>query len=426
MKKIVIAGNKPLYGTVRMASMKNAALPIVFATVLVGDRCVIKDLPDVSDINLSLEILKHLGAVCERNGRETMIDTTNIDPNRDIPLELVQKMRASYYLVGALLGRYQRAHVGYPGGCDFGTRPIDQHLKSFAALGASADVSGGYIVADAQNGLYGAHIFFDVVTVGATVNAMLAATCAEGMTVIERPAREPHIVALANFLNACGANISGAGTDSIKIRGVKKLHGTLDGEMIPDMIEAGTYMAAVVATGGRVTIENVIPKHVESITAKLVEMGATVEVDEENEMLTVERDPEKKLSRILVKAVPYPGFPTDMQPQICALTCFAEGTSYVSEGVWDNRFRYVEELIRMGAHIMVEGKTAIIEGGQPLMGTHVTAVDLRGGAAAVIAGLAAEGITVIDNVKLIERGYDDIVGKLQTLGADIRFVSFPD
>jgi len=426
MEKIVICGKRPLNGTVRMASMKNAALPIIFATVLVGERCIIKDLPDVSDINLSLEILVQMGALCERNGRETMIDTSSIDPDTDIPLELVKKMRASYYLVGALLGRYQKARVGYPGGCDFGTRPIDQHLKCFSALGAKADVVGGYIVADAPDGLYGSHIFFDAVSVGATVNAILTAACAEGMTVIERPAREPHIVALANFLNACGANISGAGTDSIKIRGVKKLHGTLDGEMIPDMIEAGTFMAAVAATGGKVTIENVIPKHVESITAKLIEMGVTVETDEDNETVTVERDPDKDLSRIMVKALPYPGFPTDMQPQICALTCFAKGTSYVSEGVWDNRFRYVEELIRMGAHILVEGKTAVIEGGYVLKGTEVTAVDLRGGAAMVIAGLASEGVTAIDNIDLIKRGYDDIVGKMKGLGADIRLVTFPD
>ncbi len=423
MNKIVICGNKPLYGSIRVAGMKNAALPILFATVLVGDRFVIEDLPDVADINLTLDILTNLGALCERHGRETHIDTTHIDPSRDIPLSLVKKMRASYYLVGALLGRYHTARVGYPGGCDFGTRPIDQHLKAVAALGATAGVDSGYIVADAAGGLYGTHIFFDVVSVGATVNAILAATCAEGMTVIESPAREPHIVALAEFLNACGASISGAGTDTIKIRGVKTLHGCTC-EIIPDMIEAGTYMVAAAATGGRVTVENVIPKHVESVSAKLLEMGVTV--IENDDSIVIERDPEKPLSRVMVKTVPYPGFPTDMQPQICALTCFAEGTSYVSEGVWDNRFRYVEELIRMGAHIMVEGKTAIIEGGNAMRGTQVTAVDLRGGAAVVIAGLAAEGITVIDEIKLIERGYDNIVGKLAAIGADIRLVSFPD
>ena len=423
MDKIVICGNKPLYGSIRVAGMKNAALPILFATVLVGAKFVIEDLPDVVDINLTLDILTHLGAECKRCGRETMIDTTNISPDRDIPLSLVKKMRASYYLVGAQLGRYGRAHVGYPGGCDFGTRPIDQHLKCFTALGATAGVNSGYIDADAPNGLFGTHIFFDVVSVGATVNAILAATCAEGMTVIESPAREPHIVALAEFLNACGANISGAGTDTIKIRGVKSLHGCTC-EIIPDMIEAGTYMVAAAATGGRVTVENVIPKHVESITAKLLEMGAHVTVNDES--IVIERDPAKPLTRVMVKTVPYPGFPTDMQPQICALTCFAEGTSYVSEGVWDNRFRYVEELIRMGAHIMVEGKTAIIEGKNVMRGTQVSAVDLRGGAAAVIAGLAAEGITIIDNIHLIQRGYDNIVGKLAGIGADIRLVSFPD
>lgn len=423
MNKIVICGKKPLYGSIRVAGMKNAALPILFATVLVGAEFVIEDLPDVADINLTLEILKQIGATCTRQGRETHIDTRHISPDAEIPLSLVKKMRASYYLVGAQLGRYHKAHVGYPGGCDFGTRPIDQHLKCFTALGAVTGVNGGYIDADAPNGLFGAHIFFDVVSVGATINAILAATCAEGMTVIESPAREPHIVALAEFLNACGASISGAGTDTIKIRGVKSLHGCVC-EIIPDMIEAGTYMVAAAATGGAVTVENVIPKHVESITAKLIEMGVHVTVNDDS--IVIERNPDETLSRVMVKTVPYPGFPTDMQPQITALTCFAEGTSYVSEGVWDNRFRYVEELIRMGAHIMVEGKTAIIEGAYPMQGTQVSAVDLRGGAAVVIAGLAAEGITVIDNISLIERGYDDIVGKLSALGADIRLVSFPD
>lgn len=423
MDKIVICGKKPLYGKIRVAGMKNAALPILFATVLVGSEFIIEDLPDVADINLTLEILEKIGAKCKRGGRETYIDTRDISPEAEIPLSLVKKMRASYYLVGAELGRYKKAHVGYPGGCDFGTRPIDQHLKCFTALGAMTGVNGGYIDATAENGLFGAHIFFDVVSVGATVNAILAATCAEGMTVIESPAREPHIVALAEFLNACGASISGAGTDTIKIRGVRSLHGCTC-EIIPDMIEAGTYMVAAAATGGSVTVENVIPKHVESITAKLIEMGVHVTVNDDS--IVIERDPEEKLSRVMVKTVPYPGFPTDMQPQITALTCFAEGTSYVSEGVWDNRFRYVEELIRMGAHIMVEGKTAIIEGASPMQGTQVSAVDLRGGAAVVIAGLAAEGITVIDNISLIERGYDDIVGKLAGIGADIRLVSFPD
>lgn len=423
MDKIVICGKKPLYGTIDISGMKNAALPILFATVLVGGRFVLENLPDVNDINLTLEILSLLGAPCTRKGNTTEIDTTHLDERAEIPLSIVKKMRASYYLVGAELGRYGKAHVGYPGGCDFGTRPIDQHLKCFRALGAVADVNGGYIEAEAKDGLFGSRIFFDVVSVGATVNAMLAAARAEGLTIIENAAREPHIVDLANFLNTCGAHITGAGTDVIKIRGEKALHGC-SYDIIPDMIEAGTYMAAVAAAGGRVTVRGIIPKHLESVTAKLLEMGVTVIPNDDS--VEVIRDPEKKLSRIMVKAVPYPGFPTDMQPQICALVCGAGGTSYISEGVWNGRFRYVEELIRMGAHILVEGQTAIVEGGVPLKGTQVSAIDLRGGAAMVIAALAAEGITVIDNIGLIERGYDDLVGKLAGVGADIRRVSFPD
>lgn len=423
MDKIVICGKKPLYGTIDISGMKNAALPILFATVLVGGKFVLENLPDVNDINLTLEILSLLGAPCTRKGNVTEIDTTHLDERAEIPLSIVKKMRASYYLVGAELGRYGKAHVGYPGGCDFGTRPIDQHLKSFRALGAAAEVNGGYIEAEAKDGLFGCRIFFDVVSVGATVNAMLAAARAEGLTVIENAAREPHIVDLANFLNTCGAHITGAGTDVIKIRGEKALHGC-SYDIIPDMIEAGTYMTAVAAAGGRVTLRGIIPKHLESVTAKLLEMGVTVNLDDDS--VEVIRDPDKKLSRIMVKAVPYPGFPTDMQPQICALVCGAAGTSYISEGVWNARFRYVEELIRMGAHILVEGQTAIVEGGVPLKGTQVSATDLRGGAAMVIAALAAEGITVIDKIELIERGYDDLVGKLAGVGADIRRVSFPD
>ncbi len=423
MDKIVISGNKPLYGTIDVSGMKNAALPILYATVLVGGKFTIENLPDVNDIKLTLEILELLGAPCKREGSTVTIDTTELDRDADIPLSLVKKMRASYYLIGAELGRYQKAHVGYPGGCDFGTRPIDQHLKGFRALGATITQNEGYIDASAADGLVGTSVFFDVVSVGATVNVILAATRAEGLTIIENAAREPHIVDLANFLNTCGAHITGAGTDTIKIRGEKELHGcTYD--IIPDMIEAGTYMVAAAAAGGRVTVRNIIPKHMESVTAKLIEMGVTVNVEDES--VEIIRDPETVLSRVMVKAVPYPGFPTDMQPQICALVCSARGTSYISEGVWDNRFRYVEELVRMGAHIVVEGKTAIVEGGARLSGTQVSAVDLRGGAAVVIAALATDGVTVIDNISLIERGYDDIVGKLAGVGADIRRVSFPN
>ena len=423
MEKIVINGNKPLYGSIEVSGMKNAALPVLFATVLVGGRFFLENLPQVNDIKLSLEILTLMGAKCHRSGTVTEIDTTDIDPTVELPLELVQKMRASYYLVGAELGRFGKACVGYPGGCHFGTRPIDQHLKAFQVLGAATDVSGGYIHAEAPGGLYGSHIFFDVISVGATVNALLAAARAEGLTVIENAAREPHIVALATFLNMCGAHITGAGTDTIKVRGEKNLTGcTYD--IIPDMIEAGTYMAAVAATGGRVTVTNIIPKHMESVTAKLVEMGVTVNIGDD--YAEIIREPGAPMMPVKVKAVPYPGFPTDMQPQICALACFAAPGSIVTDAVWDNRFAYVDQLVSMGADITVRGSTARIEGGKPLKGGQVRSVDLRGGAAMIIAALASEGTTEISDIHLIQRGYDDIVGKLRGIGADISIVTFPD
>lgn len=425
MDKIVLCGKKPLYGRIDVAGMKNAALPILFATVLVGGRFTIGNLPDVSDIRQTLEILKRLGATVLPDAEHnlTVIDTTVLDSDISLSLELASKMRASYYLVGAALGRCGRAHVGYPGGCDFGTRPIDQHLKCFRALGATVTQDEGYITACANHGMKGTHVYFDVVSVGATVNAILAATRAEGMTVLENVAKEPHIVNLTEFLNFCGAHISGAGTDTIKIRGEKNLHGC-DYDVIPDMIEAGTYMIAAATAGGDVIINNVIPKHLESVTAKLIEMGATVLVNDES--VEVIRDPEKPLVHVMVKALPYPGFPTDMQPQMCALMCTAQGTSYISEGVWDTRFRYVDGLVRMGAQIVVQGKMAVVEGGRRLSGTLVSAPDLRGGAAMILAGLAAEGVTTIEKIHLIERGYDNIVGKLAGLGAEIKRVSFPD
>lgn len=423
MDKIVISGKRPLYGTIEVSGMKNAALPILYATILVGGKFSIENLPDVNDINLTLGIIETLGGKCVKDGACVKIDTTDIDGKVSIPVDTVKKMRASLYLLGALLGRYGYARIGYPGGCDFGVRPIDQHKKCFKTFGATVTEGDGHICVSAEQGLSGAHLFFDIVSVGATVNAILAAAKTPGVTTIENAAKEPHIVDLANFLNTCGAHISGAGTDTIKIRGEKELHGC-SYDIIPDMIEAGTYMTAVAAAGGCVTIKNVIPKHLESITAKLIEAGVTVNVDDDS--VEVVREPDSQLSRIMLKAIPYPGFPTDMQPQMCALLCSANGTSYITEGVWANRFRYVEELVRMGAHIVVEGKIAVIEGVSELSGAQVSAVDLRGGAAVVIAALCAKGVTVIDNISLIERGYHDIVGKLRSVGADIRKVSFPD
>ena len=335
------------------------------------------------------------------------------------PEDLMRKMRASYYLIGTLLGRYHKAEVAMPGGCNFGgVRPIDQHVKGFEALGAEVSVKNGFVYAQAPQGLRGASIYLDVVSVGATMNIMLAATLAEGQTVIENAAKEPHIVDLANFLNAMGAEIMGAGTDVIKIRGVKELHGGTY-SVIPDQIEAGTYMAAVMATGGSVLVRNVIPKHLECITAKLIEMGAQVE--EMDDAVRVSRT--GPLRRINIKTLPYPGFPTDMQPQLAAALCLAEGTSIITEGVWDNRYRYVEELRRMGAKIQVDGKVAIIEGVSELTGAKVRSCDLRAGAAMVIAGLAAKGVTEVEEIAYIERGYDNIVEKLQGLGADIRRVT---
>ncbi|MGM9646829.1 MAG: UDP-N-acetylglucosamine 1-carboxyvinyltransferase [Eubacteriales bacterium] len=423
MEKILIRGGKPLYGTIEIDGMKNAALPIVFATLLVPGKCHIDNLPAVKDIALSLKILETLGAHVEMVGQNSVeIDATcacPILPSTD----LTRKMRASYYLLGAGIGRFGSAMVGYPGGCDFGKRPIDQHVKGFEALGAVVEEgSDGLITASiGASGLHSGSIFFDVVSVGATLNVMMAAVTAPGQTIIENAAREPHIVDLANFLNTCGAQITGAGTATIKIKGVSELHGC-SYAIIPDMIEAGTYMAAVAATSGQVKINNVIPKHLESITAKLEEMGVSVE--ELDDAVVVTRT--EPLQKCNIMTMPYPGFPTDMQPQFCALFCLADGVCHLTEGVWDNRFRYVDELRRMGAQIEVNGKTASVTGGAPLCGTSVRAVDLRGGAAMVIAGLSAEGQTVIDDIHLIERGYDDLVGKLTAVGADICRVVYPD
>ena len=421
MDRYIINGGKPLVGSVKISGMKNAAVAVLFACLLVNDTCTIENVPNIIDVSVALDILAGIGVKVKKVAKNTVeIDSTHAVGGMS-SYELVRKMRASYYLIGAELGRFGGAYVAYPGGCDFGVRPIDQHIKGFEALGATVDVEGGYVEANALGGLRGGNIYFDVTTVGGTINVILAAARSDGLTVIENAAREPHVVDVANFLNACGARISGAGTDTIKIRGVKQLHGCCY-TIIPDMIKAGTYMLAAAATCGNLRIGGVIPKHLESVTAKLIEMG--VDVVEEDDSVTVSR--RGPLERVNIKTQPYPGFPTDMQPQICVLMCLASGVSYLNESVWDNRFRYVSELKRMGARIKVNGKTAIIEGGKPLSAAALKACDLRAGAAMIIAGLAAPGTTSIDDVYYIERGYDDVVGKLRSVGADITLQHVPD
>ena len=417
----MIQGGKPLYGDISISGMKNAALPILFATILVGDVCTLENIPAVSDISTSLEILKAMGArVSLRTPTTVRIDTKHIRQGGS-PYDLVQRLRGSTYLLGAELGRFGEASVGWPGGCDFGSRPLDQHMKGFEALGAVVNCDSGYIRLSAANGLHGNSVYFDVASVGATVNIILASVLANGTTVIDNAAREPHIVDLANFLNSCGANITGAGTSVIKVRGVTELHGCTY-TIIPDMIEAGTYMVAAAATGGCVHVRSVIPKHVETITAKLCEMGVCVE--EYDDSVLVKSTGE--LRNVNIKTLYYPGFPTDMHPQFAPLLCLASGVSCIQESIWENRFRYVDELRKMGATIMLDSRTATFVGVEKLIGAPVEAVDLRAGAAMVIAGLAAEGVTEIGNIQYIKRGYDDIVGKLRLLGASIEEVEIPD
>ncbi len=420
MERFIINGGKKLSGKITVSGMKNAALPIIFSTILVEDRCIIENIPDIRDVSTALEIITAMGARVRMLDKTTVeIDTTGIVCG-SAPYELARSIRASYYILGAELGRFGATTCAYPGGCNFITRPIDLHIKGFEALGAAISVDDGSIHGFAANGLKATSIYLDIESVGATINIILAAVKADGLTIIDNAAREPHVVDLANFLNSCGANISGAGTDVIKIRGVKSLHG-VSYAIIPDMIEAGTYMIAAAATHSVLTVANIIPKHLESITAKLEEMGVTVIEDDESVIV----DGRCSLSRIRLKAVPYPGFPTDMQPQMCVLLCLANGVSTLTDSVWDNRFRYTDELIRMGANITVEGKTATVVGGT-LKSAGVKAVDLRAGAAMVIAGLAAEGETVIDDVYHIERGYERMVEKLNAVGADIRRVFTPE
>ena len=414
MDKFVINGGKPLKGTVHISGAKNAAVAILPAALLADSPCIIENLPEISDVATLLRAIKQLGA------QVRVIDksTVEIDPRSAnsfvIDKKMAEGMRASSYFLGALLGRHRRARVAPPGGCDFGVRPIDQHIKGFEALGAKVIIENGMVDARADE-LMGCSVYLDVVSVGATINIILAAVKARGLTVIENAAREPHIVDLANFLNSMGANIMGAGTSVIKIRGVESLHGT-QYSIIPDQIEAGTYMVAAAATMGDVIIENVIPKHLESIIAKLVEAGVTVEEYDEAVRVTMNTRPKK----CNVKTMPHPGFPTDMQPQIATFLAISQGTSIVTEGVWDNRFRYVEQLIGMGAQIQVDGKMAVITGVEKLTPAPVKAVDLRAGAAMIIAGLMAEGITEVENTIYIDRGYENLAEKFASLGADIK------
>ena len=416
MEKFVINGGRSLNGKVRISGAKNAAVAILPAVLLSEETCIIDNLPNISDVNAILRVIKELGADVRYINKGTVeINAKNVNTHI-VTKQMAENMRASSYFLGALLGRMNKARVAPPGGCDFGVRPIDQHIKGFEALGAKMSFESGMVDGKAF-ALKGASIYLDVVSVGATVNIMLAAVKAQGLTVIENAAREPHIVDLANFLNSMGANIMGAGTGVIKIRGVEKLHGTAY-SIIPDQIEAGTYMTAVVATGGDVVIDNVIPKHLESITAKLREIGAEIEEYDESLRVFMAERPRK----CNVKTMPHPGFPTDMQPQIATLLTIAGGTSIVTEGVWDNRFRYVEQLTVMGADIQVDGKSAIITGVDYLKAAPVRAVDLRAGAAMIIAGLVARGTTEVEDIIYIDRGYENVVEKFTDLGADIKRV----
>lgn len=422
MEKIVIEGGRKLVGEVTIGGAKNAVLAILPATILAGDLCRIENVPEISDVTMIFHILKQLGAEVKLiKPGSYEINTKNI-VWQEISHELTRHLRGSYYFVGAMLGRFGRARVAMPGGCDFGARPIDLHIRGFEALGADATIEANAMVDARADSLQGSLIYMDLVSVGATANIILASVLAEGTTTIENAAREPHIVDLANFLIQCGADIRGAGTDVIKIHGVKSLHGC-DYSVIPDQIEAGTYMVAAAATSGKVVLKNVIYKHLESIAAKLRDCGAEI-IENEDGSVVVEGS--AALCSCKVKTLPHPGFPTDMQPQITALLSVADGTSIISETVYDNRFRYVEQLSRMGADISVNGKIAVVVGVERLMGAPIKAVDLRAGAAMLIAGLMAEGVTEIEDIEHIDRGYEDVVKKLSRLGANIKRVNFPE
>ncbi len=416
MEQYAIKGGNPLVGDVEIGGAKNAALPILAASIMTGETVTIENMPDVRDVNVLLEAMENIGVVVKRLDRHKVrLNAGNIN-SLVIEDEGLKKIRASYYLVGALLGKYKHAEVVLPGGCDIGSRAIDQHIKGFRALGATVTIEHGLIKAKADK-LKGSHIYMDVSSVGATINVMMAATMAEGMTIIENAAREPHVVDLANFLSSMGANIKGAGTDVIRIKGVSGLHGS-EYVVIPDQIEAGTFMFAAAVTKGDVTVKNIIPKHLESITAKLLEIGC--EVEEIEDCIRVVAS--KPLKHTQVKTLPYPGFPTDMQPQITVALALSKGTSIVTESIFENRFKYVDELTRMGANIKVEGNTAIIDGVARYTGASISAPDLRAGAALVTAALAAEGITIVDDIRYIQRGYEDFHLKLRALGAQIELV----
>lgn len=416
MEQYAIRGGNPLVGDVEIGGAKNAALPILAAATMTDETVSIENMPDVRDVNVLLEAMGNIGVIVQRTGRHRATLHAACISSVVMEEETLKKIRASYYFLGALLGKYKHAEVVLPGGCDIGSRAIDQHIKGFRALGASVTIEHGLIKAKAER-LVGSHIYMDVSSVGATINVMMAATMAEGTTIIENSAKEPHVVDLANFLNSMGANIKGAGTDVIRIRGVQKLHGT-EYTIIPDQIEAGTYMLAAAVTKGDVTVKNVIPKHLESITAKLLEIGC--EVEETDDCIRVVAS--KPLQHTQVKTLPYPGFPTDMQPQITVALALSRGTSIVTESIFENRFKYVDELTRMGASIKVEGNTAIIDGVGRYTGASISAPDLRAGAALVLAALAAEGVTLVDDIKYIQRGYEDFHLKLQGLGAQIELV----
>ena len=422
MDKYVINGGIPLHGEVEISGAKNAAVAIIPAALLVEGVCRIENIPQISDTDMLLTILVDLGAKVRFINKSTIeIDCTNAC-YKNAPYDLMRKIRASYYFIGSMLGRFGSAKTTMPGGCNFGVRPIDQHIKGMAALGADIDIKNGYVIADAADGkLHGARIYLDKVSVGATMNIMIAAVRAQGRTIIENAAREPHIVDLANFLNSMGADIRGAGTDTIKVNGVEKLHGGCY-TIIPDQIEAGTYMVAAAATGGEVLVKNVIPKHLECISAKLRETGTIVQEYEDSILVKGA----STLRKANVKTLPYPGFPTDMQPLMGALLCRANGTSVITEGIYDNRYKYMNELRKMGAEVQVDGRIAVIEGGAQLTGALVQACDLRAGAAMVVAGMCARGVTEVEDVHYIERGYENFVGKLCALGADIRIVHTPD
>lgn len=421
MNQYIIKGGKPLVGEVVIGGAKNAALGILAGAIMADEPVLIENLPNVNDVNVLIDAIAGIGAIVERIDAHTVRINGKTIESVYVDYEYIKKIRGSYYLLGALLGKYNDAQVALPGGCNIGSRPIDQHKKGFEALGAVVKIEQGGIISAHADELTGSHIYLDVVSVGATINIMLAASKAKGKTIIENAAKEPHIVDVANFLNSMGANIKGAGTDVIRIKGVEKLHKS-EYSIIPDQIEAGTFMIAAAATKGDVLIKNVIPKHLDAISAKLVEIGCEVE-EFDDSVRVVAKD---RLGNTQVKTLPYPGFPTDMQPQIATLLALSKGTSVVTESIFENRFKYVAELARMGADIKVEGNMAVINGVESFMGAAVSAPDLRAGAALVVAGLVAEGFTILDQIEYIERGYEDFEGKFVALGASMEKIDVND